>query len=501
MNNHQRKLLEQRLAELGKDERDALSRRAAALRREEQTRKRISHKRETRAGLNDHFEPDEGGGGARGKRRIDPVRDYVLRLLAQDEAERAAAAAERTNAPVGAGESGGGGSGGGGGVRTGVAVYVGKRRCIVRPDDAPRAFGPDDAAGDVHCRLPAEMAGRQQAGLCVGDRVAFVERTDPGEGAPFELTQVLPRRTVLVRRDPRTGQRRAIVANVDVVAIVVSVVRPPLHPRLIDRYLIAIEDSSVERAEGPHADDPDPARPIICLNKVDLLDELPADERAAELAKLEPYERLGIPVIRCSTVSERGIDELRRVLAGKTVAFVGHSGVGKSSLTNALDPRIAAKVGEVSAAYHKGRHTTTTAQLYDVPNPNPNPHPHPHPRPNPAPASDPAYGDLEPIRVIDTPGIRSFALESMTPAELRDAFPEFRALRRGCRFNDCTHTHEPGCAVREAVGVERGGIHPARYETYRRMLAEIDPEAPGALDPDARERIRPYAEEPGRKPD
>src|SRR5690606_3051931 len=113
MNNHQRKLLEQRLAELGKDERDALSRRAAALRREEQTRKRISHKREARAGLNDHFEPDEGG-GARGKRRIDPVRDYVLRLLAQDEAERVAAAAERTNAPVGAGESGGGGSGGGG---------------------------------------------------------------------------------------------------------------------------------------------------------------------------------------------------------------------------------------------------------------------------------------------------------------------------------------------------------------------------------------------------
>ena len=170
-------------------------------------------------------------------------------------------------------------------------------------------------------------------------------------------------------------------------------------------------------------------------------------------------------MVECAASDGRGIDELRRLLSGMVVAFVGHSGVGKSSLTNALDPRLGARTSGVGSAANRGRHTTTSSQLYEI-----------------------GADEGEPFWVIDTPGIRFFALEELTPAQLRDSMPELRRLRRGCKFNDCTHTHEPGCAVRDAV--ERGELHPARYDPYTRLLEEI---ARGPRPPD--ERIRPLPED------
>ncbi|MEZ6243956.1 MAG: ribosome small subunit-dependent GTPase A [Phycisphaerales bacterium] len=428
MNRRQREQLEAILKSLPKSEQDRLFREAAAMRAEDQTRRRSERRREE-----DPHEPRPKGAS----RKSDPVREYVLRILAR---EQAAGDAEREDVAEGECQR----------ERarcTGVAVFVGKRRCLVRPDGAP-----GDASADLECLLPPDLAGRQQSALCVGDRVAF-ERSDDERRAQHRLTQVLPRRTVLSRRDPRTGEARAIVANVDAVVVVVSVVSPPLHPRLIDRYLIAIEDSWVETASGSHADDPDPAQAIIAVNKIDLLDDLTPEDKAAELAKLEPYRALGVPIVTCAAADARGVDELRRLLTGKIVALVGHSGVGKSSLANALDPRLGVEVGDVGEAANRGRHTTTAAQLYRIDH-----------------APDGSMHD--PFWVIDTPGVRAFALDALTPAQLRDSFPELRRLRQGCRFNDCTHTHEPGCAVLAAL--ESGDLHPARYDAYRRLLEESD---------------------------
>ncbi len=466
MNRRQREQLEALLKSLPKGEQDRLMRDGAAARADDQQRRRGERKR---------YEDLDAPRPSASKRKTEPVREYALKLLAREQAGSAShpvSSPERqrrvSGADIGATEeetrrlrSGLGSHSGLDEVQTGVAVFAGKRRCLVRPDGAP-----GDGSGDVECRLPADLAGRQQSELCVGDRVSFVRAGDERRDAD-EIVQVLARRTVLSRRDQRTGESRAIAANVDAVVIVVSVVSPPLHPRLIDRYLIAIEDSWVEWSSGSHADDPDPAQAIIAVNKIDLLDALPEDERRAELCRLDPYRALGLPIVEVAAQDGRGADELRSLLIGKTVVFVGHSGVGKSSLTNALDPRLGLRTAEIGAAANRGRHTTTSSQLYEIVSPS-----------------------GEPFWVIDTPGVRFFALEELTPAQLRDSLPELRRLRRGCKFNDCTHTHEPECAVREAVA--RGEMHEARYETYTRLLEEIDR---GLRPPD--DRIRPLPETDG----
>lgn len=281
----------------------------------------------------------------------------------------------------------------------------------------------------------------------VGDEVNVGQ---PEGASSWLLLSIAPRRTFLSRPDVGNSHlERVIVANVDVVAIVVSVVSPPLHPRLIDRYLIAIQRGG--------------AQPILCVNKVDLLPQNPLSTqwgggrgwgKGSELGELgggqqscpwreiaeslAPYEALGIPIFPCSTETSEGTEAIREALTGKTAAFVGHSGVGKSSLLNALFPDLNLKVGEVMKGYGRGAHTTTSSGLFD-------------------------FG--KGTRLIDTPGIRSFGLGTFAPGELETYFPEFRGL--SCRFSDCTHTHEPDCGVRRAA--EEGRIHPARYDTYLRL--------------------------------
>jgi ribosome biogenesis GTPase len=289
-----------------------------------------------------------------------------------------------------------------------IVISVASGRCRVFQEDR-----------EIDCIVPPEIAVRQKSALTVGDRVRV---------ADGKLTEILPRRSVLARPDPLNKHlQRLIAANIDVVVHVVSVKAPPLRPRLIDRYLIAIERGG--------------AQPVICVNKIDLLD---AADRHAELAKLATYGDLGVPVIACSTRTGEGLDELRKQVQGKTAALVGHSGVGKSSILNALDSRLQLATKDV----HKrgtGRHATTASTLYD-------------------------FGDG--TYLIDTPGIREFGLWDLDRESLRDYFPEFEEAAELCRFNDCSHVHEPGCEVKDRV--ERGEINRARHETYVRLYNDLE---------------------------
>lgn len=332
------------------------------------------------------------------RRQENSLDDWVLRLLTEEGQTAVEAAAETGAATF-----------------TGLVVSVAAGRCgVLREDEW------------LECALPPGLAIAQQTGLAVGDQVGFSRIN----GACM-VEEVLPRQTTLSRPDPFYRHiERVIAANIDAAVIVVSVTSPPLHPPLIDRYLIAIQRGG--------------AKPMICLNKVDLLES--EAERAAALAALEPYRNLGVKIILCSASDRLGIDALLSALAGRLCVFIGHSGVGKSSLLNALQPELNLATNTVRAVDGKGRHTTTGSHLYEL-----------------------ARG----IRVIDTPGIREFGLWDLTPAEARGYFDEFAGFASGCRFSNCSHLHEPACAVKQAVAC--GRISPARYESYRRIASTLSP--------------------------
>jgi ribosome biogenesis GTPase / thiamine phosphate phosphatase len=303
-----------------------------------------------------------------------------------------------------------------------------------------------DRGEERDCIVPPHIAMKRKSALAVGDRVVVAPApagfAAEGGGGTWRVESVLPRRSVLARPDPlHKHLQRLIAANIDVVVNVVSVKAPPLRPRLIDRVLIAIQRGG--------------AQPVICVNKIDLVecsaaalggDRLgsPAGEGAgAPLILLAPYRDLGVPVILCSTKSGEGLDELRAAVEGKMAALVGHSGVGKSSILNALDERLQLATGGLHRR-GTGRHTTTRSTLYDF-----------------------GGGTL----LIDTPGIREFGLWDLDRESLRDYFPEFSAPSEFCRFTDCTHVHEPDCEVKRRV--EAGTLDRARYETYARLYADL----------------------------
>jgi ribosome biogenesis GTPase len=249
--------------------------------------------------------------------------------------------------------------------------------------------------------------------LAIGDHVLF----SPDRR---RVEEILPRRTALSRTDPHNPHiERVLAANIDVVVNVVSLKSPPLRPGLIDRYLIAIGKSGAD--------------PLVCVNKMDLLT---TDD---SLEPMRVYQEIGVRVVFCSAATGDGLEELAANLAAKVCVFTGHSGVGKSSLLNALDSRLDLTTSSVSDANEKGRHTTTGSAMYELSN-----------------------GAV----VIDTPGIREFGLWEVSPSDLRAYYPEFAAYR--CAFSDCTHTHEPDCGVKSAVSA--GEIPKARYDGYLRLL-------------------------------
>lgn len=234
-------------------------------------------------------------------------------------------------------------------------------------------------------------------------------------------------RGTLSRPDPQDPRRELVIATgLDLAVLVVSQHTPPLRRGLIDRFLVAVGRGGIA--------------PLLCINKIDLS----SDEDRRQLDReLTPYADVGVPQVRCSAHTGEGLDALRTAVRGTTCAFVGHSGVGKSSLLNALDPTGARRTGDVRASDGRGRHTTTRSSVT-------------------------ALDDG--TRIVDTPGVRSFGLWDMDRASLRWYFPEFE--HAGCRFADCAHVHEPGCGVRS--GVESGAIAPARFASYLRMYESLD---------------------------
>lgn len=265
----------------------------------------------------------------------------------------------------------------------------------------------------VHCRLQ----GRRLAVVC-GDRVHW-RRADT-EGGTGVIVAVLPRASLLARISSR-GDPEPVAANLTQLVAVVAVVPAPDFG-LCDRYLAAAEWNGLAAC--------------VVANKSDL--EIPDGTLDAPLAD---YARIGYPVLRASKRIAGGVDELRDRLAGGTSVLVGQSGVGKSSLTNALVPGVAATVAEVTRASESGRHTTTTSSLYALP----------------------SGGEL-----IDSPGVRDFSPPLPAPRHVAGGFREIAALAADCRFRDCLHVREPGCRVAAAAGES---ISARRLASYRRLLA------------------------------
>lgn len=266
--------------------------------------------------------------------------------------------------------------------------------------------------------------------LAVGDRVTALVDAD---GVGF-VTAIAPRQSQVSRR--ASGRKAAIrehviVANVDAAWVVQSTFGPKFNPGFVDRFLVACETNHVPAG--------------VLINKADLLDEQPRAQDAMTFWA-DLYTSLGYPVLLTSAETGQGVGALRDALEGKISVVSGPSGVGKSSLLNAVDPTLDLRTAEVSEKTQKGRHTTTFATLHRV-----------------------AGG-----WVADTPGIREFGLWDMAPQDLGGYFVEFRPHLSDCRFPDCTHHHEPDCGVQEAV--DRGEITPERYGSYLAILETVETE-------------------------
>jgi len=292
--------------------------------------------------------------------------------------------------------------------------------------------------GDVVCRVRGRLKEewRNTDLVAVGDWVS-ISHVDGGGMIEGMIEEVAERERALARLAPSAGRgsrhwtrrgylaerEQIIIANPDHVVFVFSLAEPEPNLRMLDRLLVGAELQEIPT--------------VICANKLDLVEENEAH------SLFEIYEEIGYPVLYASAETGRGVDELHEVLVGNISALVGPSGVGKTSLLNAMQPGLGLRVREVSRATRKGRHTTVVPQL--------------------VPLEDDGW-------VADTPGLRALALFDMDPEEVDAYFPDIAPLVADCKFSDCTHTVEPGCAVKEAV--EQGKVSEHRYESFVRLREE-----------------------------
>ena len=283
-------------------------------------------------------------------------------------------------------------------------------------------FTVETGEGSFVCQLRGRIKkGRRTGDLAaIGDRVHITVLED-GSGMIEEIEE---RKQAIIRLDPRPqGEyQQILLANADQAVFVFACKRPDPRLKMLDRFLVIAEKQEIP--------------PVVVANKVDLV----GMEKAESIFGL--YMEIGYPVIYTSAKSGQGVEELRATLRGKISALVGPSGAGKSSLLNAMQPGLGLEVSEVSKAVNKGKHTTVVRQMF--------------------PLDEGGY-------VADTPGWKALALWDTEPEEVDGYFPELRELVAYCQFSDCTHIHEPGCAVLEAV--EKGNVHRDRYESYLRLRA------------------------------
>jgi ribosome biogenesis GTPase len=274
----------------------------------------------------------------------------------------------------------------------------------------------------------AQLRGRHRLSqqesdlLALGDRV-LVQQHEDGTGTIEEITD---RERVLSRRAPGIEREQVLVANLDQAIFVFSCAEPDPNLRMLDRLLVVAEEQQIPAA--------------ICANKIDLMNK----RQAKDIFGL--YEQIGYPVFYTSATQNHGIRKFSKALQGVISVFAGPSGAGKSTLLNAVQPGLGLRIGDVSQATGKGTHTTVVPRLAKL-----------------------KRGGY----VADTPGVKAFALWDIEPEEIDGYFREMKPLVEHCTFNDCTHFHEPGCAILEAL--ERGEIHPHRYDSYCRLrLGDLD---------------------------
>ena len=272
----------------------------------------------------------------------------------------------------------------------------------------------------LRCRIRGKLrlkGVRSTNPVVVGD-----EAVCEADGGDCVIVDIVPRRNYVIRRASNLSKESHIIAaNVDQALLMVTLRSPETPKEFADRFLVTCEAYKVPAA--------------ILLSKVDLQDA----EAVTEFRAV--YEGAGYRVLEVSAKEGRGVEEVRELLAGRTTLVSGNSGVGKSTLIQTIDPSLDIRTGEISDSHHKGRHTTTFSTMYPL---------------------------AEGGEVIDTPGIKGFGLLDIDDAELWHYFPEMMRVAPGCRFYNCTHTHEPGCAVVEAV--KAGEIAWSRYESYLKIL-------------------------------
>lgn len=284
-------------------------------------------------------------------------------------------------------------------------------------------FTVETGQGFTVCQLRGKLKQGKATGdiAAIGDRVRVTVSAD-GSGA---IEEIEDRKRAIIRLDPRPqgDYQQVLLANADQAVFVFACAHPDPHLKMLDRFLVIAEKQRI------------PA--VVVANKIDLVED--------PKAIFGLYETIGYPVLYTSTITGAGVEELKSILAGKISAFAGPSGAGKSSLLNRMQPGLGLAVNEVSQAVNKGKHTTVTRQLF--------------------PLEGGGY-------VADTPGWKSLALWDTEPEEIDAYFPELRELVQHCQFSDCTHTHEPDCAVRRAL--DEGKIHPERYASYLRLRSGKD---------------------------
>jgi ribosome biogenesis GTPase len=288
-----------------------------------------------------------------------------------------------------------------------------------------------DEGNFIECRIKGKfrIKGIKSTNpIAVGDVVDYEidETSDVITGTIFNIHE---RKNYIVRKSVNLSHQMHIIAsNIDRVFLLITVNNPPTTFNFIDRFLVTAEAYGIET--------------VLVFNKIDTLDEVTLDE---QLYMQHVYQQIGYNCLRVSSTEAKGIDKLKELMLDKVSMFSGHSGVGKSTLVNALEPALHLKTKTISEASKQGQHTTTFAEMYDL-----------------------SFG----ARIIDTPGIKGFGVVDMETTEISGYFPEFFKLKEQCKFNNCLHKEEPKCAVKEAL--ERDEIAWSRYNSYLKILEGDD---------------------------